>query len=84
MANKICTKCKKDLPLKSFSKNQNNFDGMAYYCKSCASKQIKDSMDRKSVEHTHMLVFIRNLFETSQDVEIVRDAAKQLLNNKIK
>lgn len=34
---KICTKCHKDKPNKSFSKNKTMEDGYSHYCKECVS-----------------------------------------------
>ena len=33
---KICSKCKRELPLDRFVKNKNTHDGLAYHCKDCA------------------------------------------------
>lgn len=40
--NKICRKCKDDLPKSNFSKKQNEDDGLYYYCKECVKKDIKN------------------------------------------
>lgn len=33
---KICSKCKKELPIDMFGKNKNAIDGLQWYCKKCA------------------------------------------------
>lgn len=38
---KICSKCKKELPIKMFYKDRTRFDGLGMYCKDC--ERIKDT-----------------------------------------
>lgn len=38
---KICSGCRKELPLNMFGKNKNRSDGLHYYCKVCASIKNK-------------------------------------------
>ena len=38
---KICYKCKKNLPIKSFSKNKSKADGHQGMCKECYKKTLK-------------------------------------------
>ena len=38
MKTKKCNGCKKELPIKEFTKNKNNKDGYSYYCRKCAKK----------------------------------------------
>lgn len=42
---KVCIKCKKSLPLSSFSKNKNTNDGLQVWCKDCVSLWYKDNKD---------------------------------------
>ena len=37
---KVCSKCKKEKAIQDFSKNKSRKDGLAHYCKPCASEQI--------------------------------------------
>lgn len=39
---KECTKCGHSLPLSYFSKDKSAKDGLAYYCKVCASANTKE------------------------------------------
>lgn len=38
---KVCSRCKKELPIEMFTKNKNCIDGMNCYCKYCSSKKRK-------------------------------------------
>ncbi len=40
--NKVCRKCKEDLPKNNFSKKINESDGLYYYCRECVKIIIKD------------------------------------------
>lgn len=33
---KVCSKCKRELPIEKFGKNKNATDGLQWYCKECA------------------------------------------------
>ena len=35
---KVCNGCKKELPIKDFTKNKNTKDGYSYYCRECSKK----------------------------------------------
>ena len=35
---KVCSKCKRELPISEFYKNKSNPDGLGYYCKRCVSE----------------------------------------------
>lgn len=39
---KICSKCKKELPISEFSKNKATKDRLNCYCKKCASRKVCD------------------------------------------
>lgn len=39
---KICSRCRKELPLNMFGKNKNMNDGMQAYCKECAKEYFKN------------------------------------------
>lgn len=39
MKTKKCYGCNKELPIKKFTKNKNNKDGLSYYCKDCTKIQ---------------------------------------------
>ena len=45
---KICSKCKKKLPLSSFYKSKNNKDGLDYYCIKC-KKESKLKILKKNI-----------------------------------
>lgn len=38
---KVCSCCKKELPLNMFGKNKAMSDGLGYYCKNCVNKHVK-------------------------------------------
>lgn len=38
---KVCSKCKRELPIEMFSKDKNNIDGLHCYCKQCDKSYIK-------------------------------------------
>lgn len=38
MTTKKCYGCKKELPIKNFTKNKNTKDGLSYYCRDCTKK----------------------------------------------
>ena len=38
MKTKKCYGCKKELPIKNFTKNKNTKDGFSYYCRDCTKK----------------------------------------------
>jgi len=42
MKSKICSKCKKEKPLKEFHKQKANKDGLAYQCKECNKERNKE------------------------------------------
>lgn len=55
---KICSKCRKELPLDSFYKNKKTFDGYEYQCKDCkppyskkASKKYRESHKEEIKEY---------------------------------
>ena len=35
---KVCSRCKRELPISEFYKNKSNPDGLGYYCKRCVSE----------------------------------------------
>lgn len=37
METKTCVRCKEELPLEAFHRNKNKRDGLAIYCRTCAS-----------------------------------------------
>lgn len=39
---KTCTECKTPLPLDQFSKNRQNPDGLAYYCRACNARKQRE------------------------------------------
>lgn len=38
---KVCSKCKRELPIEMFGKNKNATDGLNFYCKNCESTRYK-------------------------------------------
>ena len=36
---KVCSKCKRELPIGEFYKNKRNIDGLKYYCKECVREE---------------------------------------------
>ena len=38
---KICSRCKKELPLKMFGRDKSNNDGLSVYCKKCFCERTK-------------------------------------------
>lgn len=46
---KVCSKCRKELPLNMFCKNKNKSDGLNIYCKECFSI-IQRKQYRKDIE----------------------------------
>ena len=35
---KVCSKCKRELPIEMFGKRKSESDGLQYYCKECKKK----------------------------------------------
>lgn len=50
METKVCTMCKKELPIENFSKHKTSHNGIRSYCKACA-KSYKDKWDKENEEH---------------------------------
>ena len=44
---KICSKCKKELPLENFWKSKSTNDGLVTYCKKCCCKYGKEYYEKK-------------------------------------
>ena len=79
---KICTCCKKTLPLSAFNKKSDSPDGLSYYCKECAKKKnnhyynyknLKPSSirpkneNRKPLRYTDIKVEEGKQFKTAKD-----------------
>ena len=47
---KICSKCKQELPIEKFSKNNCNNDGYETQCKRCKQKQLEKYIEQKKNE----------------------------------
>ena len=43
---KVCSKCKRELPISEFNKNKSEPDGLNVYCKICVSEKQKQYNDR--------------------------------------
>lgn len=48
---KICSRCKKELPLSMFTKHKSKSDGLNVYCKECSNIRQKKQY-RKDIEHS--------------------------------
>lgn len=46
METKICSKCKRELPLANFNKSAKSPDGHQYYCKECKASKKKEDYEK--------------------------------------
>lgn len=45
---KVCSRCKRELPISEFNKNKRNKDGLQYYCKKCKKVIHKAYLDKNT------------------------------------
>ena len=50
MGSKVCPQCGQTLPLHEFHGNRRRQDGLAYYCKRCASVRSEQSRRRRGIQ----------------------------------
>jgi hypothetical protein len=65
---KVCSKCKRELPIEMFSKSKNNIDGLYYYCKDCTKKNYYDNRDK-------IRVCKRSYYKANREVKQTRNKA---------
>ena len=53
---KLCTGCKKELPIDAFGKNKNSLDGKRQRCRVCTNEAKKDYITKKvEIQHEQIL-----------------------------
>lgn len=62
---KVCSKCKRELPIEMFGKRKSESDGLQYYCKECKKNMQKNMhmylMEKKNSTNRHIQVLERLL-----------------------
>lgn len=57
---KLCPRCKRILPLDSFSKNSSRPDGLQAYCKDCQRQQSQDYKQKRTVKRRERISNLEN------------------------
>lgn len=58
-ATKVCTTCKRTLPVVKFSRNSSNTDGLQCSCKKCKSNYMRSYWRRKKLERSPKVVAVQ-------------------------
>lgn len=57
---KLCPRCKRILPLDSFSKNSSRPDGLQAYCKDCQREQVQNYKQKRTVKRRERISNLEN------------------------
>lgn len=70
---KVCSKCKRELPISEFCKNKNRKDGLNCYCRQCVSEYYKNNKE-------HIRKVEREYRRTEKRRESVKRANDKFIN----
>ena len=65
---KVCSKCRRELPISEFCKDKNRKDGLNIYCRQCASERRLEYY-KNNKEHVKTIVREYRMTEKGKEVE---------------
>lgn len=66
---KVCSKCKRELPISEFNKNKNSKDGLYSYCRQCASERTSEYYKNNK---EHIKTVVREYQRTEKGKEVAK------------
>ena len=83
MKTKICTKCKRELPVEAFAKHNSTKDGLQFWCKECKRQRYQETREHTLKHQKEYAEKVKALLE-EKGIRVELDARQEKIGYKIR